>query len=144
MVDCLVSIIKFASATRWIGLFPIYMCYVQSHDPLLTLKIHNYVCAFFLQIWMRSSDAAANSITAARIKDGTYYVWRQSVIKPVKKMRTLSRTYNLETWISVKSEGDGHRGSEFPSSCSLHSRLWPVFSGSIPWCFVNFKHHRMV
>jgi len=46
---------------------------------------------------MRSSDAAANSVTAARIKDGTYYVWRQSVIKPVKKMRTLSTTYNLET-----------------------------------------------
>jgi len=45
---------------------------------------------------MRSSDAAANSVTAARIKDGTY-VWGRSVIKPVKKMRTLSTTYNLET-----------------------------------------------
>ena len=85
---------------------------------------------------MRSSDAAANSVTAARIKDGTY-VWRRSVIKPVKKMRTLSTTSNLETRISVKSEGDGHRGSEFPSSCSSHSRLWPLLSGSIPWCFVN-------
>ena len=47
------------------------------------------------QIRIRSSDAAANSVAAARIKDGTY-VWRRSVIKPVKKMKTLSRPSHLE------------------------------------------------
>lgn len=59
--------------------------------------------------------------------------------KTCEENEDIVKNFPSGNFISVTSERDGQGECEFPPSYTLHSRLWHLLCGSIPWCFVNVE-----
>lgn len=134
------------SRSEWFNLYTFVshihaLCWKSWSSP--DSKGSRLCMCFLLQIRIRSSDAAANSVTAARIKDGPY-VWRRSVIKPVKKMRTLSRTSHPETLSVWRVKGMVRENVNFLLHIPCTPGCGTYFVAPYLGALLMLKYHRMV